>query len=56
MALVVPRTKAVALHLIEDDGHTLIEPLDGTETQAYFYKRLVSEVDKDCSSPNERHM
>jgi hypothetical protein len=46
----------VALHLIEDDGHTLIESIDGTETQACFYKRLVSEVDKDGSSPNEKHM
>jgi hypothetical protein len=29
-------TNAVALHLIADDGHTPIEPMDGTETQAYL--------------------
>jgi hypothetical protein len=36
MALVMSWTKAVALHLIEDDGHTHIKLMDGTDTQAYL--------------------
>jgi hypothetical protein len=36
MGLVMFWTNAVALHLIADDGHTPIELMDGTETQAYL--------------------
>jgi hypothetical protein len=36
MGLVMSQTKAVALNLIEDDGYTPIEPMHGTDAQAYL--------------------
>jgi hypothetical protein len=50
MGWVMSRTKVVPLHLIEDDGHTPVEPINGTDTQACLSKKLGSGVHGDGSS------